>query len=202
VLLLPFALALAFSYQGGLETQRSYAPLVGPGPFTTETSFDGFGQPVAQTTQAGAAGGVSPLFELAVVREVKGRVASLQWAFAPPQSDTPQARARPWRGYTYDARARLETSYEDFGVGAFVDTSSLVQGEVTRGQVQGLGAGKDEWAYGRELSGSTLSISNQRTGDSRFALRRDRDLGYQRVRKAAGHHASPLRNSPAVALPH
>jgi YD repeat-containing protein len=116
---------------------------------------------------------------LAVVREVKGRVASLQWAFAPPQSDTPQARARPWRGYTYDARARLETSYEDFGVGAFVDTSSLVQGEVTRGQVQGLGAGKDEWAYGRELSGSTLSISNQRTGDSRFALRRDRDFGYQ-----------------------
>lgn len=167
-------------------------------PFRQRLTCDSFGAPLqwrytaidlAGTSPVDAAegdaycGGVwntsscaPPLLQVDVLRDVLGRVGSLQWQYGNPVSTTPQARAAPWRGYTYSALSRLESSFEDEGVTTPVSTAALSTHTLTTLQVTALGAGSAEWDFEREsLVGSTTAVREVRSGATRWRTTQARE---------------------------
>src|SRR5262249_8924088 len=98
-----------------------------------------------------------PLLALDVLRDVRGRLLSLNRAWAPPQL----AADESWRGFIFDPMGRLGAAYEQPSP---VPTAGYTTGSVTSDQVGVLGASATKFAYGRETAvGDLLSITAQQS---------------------------------------
>lgn len=187
----------SFDWLGELPAGRSQSQSR-ISPFRQKLAFDSFGAPLqwsytaidlSGTTPVDAAEGNAycggtwdasscgqPLLEVDVLRDVVGRVASLQWKYGNPVSTTPAARAAPWRGYTYSALSRLEKSFEDEGVTTPVSTAGLATHTITETQVTTLGVRSAEWDFEREpLVGSTTAVREAATGATRWKTTQARE---------------------------
>ncbi len=193
--------ATTFDWLGEIYAGRAQNQGAGHvSPFRERRQFDAFGSPLRWTYSAidldsagnpldaseGAAfcgGGWNPncgrpLLEMNAVREVSGRIASLQRAFGGPQ--TTAQTPKPWRGYTYNAMAQLHRTWEHSGIGTTIDTTLLPNHFVTASQIAAVGQTAELWNYEREPNvGGTTAIRNQVTGATRWGLVSPRGPGHQ-----------------------
>lgn len=142
-----------------------------------------------------------PLLQINVLRDVLGRVSSLQWQFGHPVFNSgnlvPTPHPRPWRGYTYNPMGQLDRTWEHAGtnnpISTTLETHSITGADVTR-----LGASSDPWNYVREMAvGGTTAIRNANTNVERWSLSAPRGPGHQLQRVSIDGLTRTLRHDAA-----
>ncbi len=208
----------SFEWLGNLYEGRAQGP--GLGVFRERRSFDPFGlplewrftgidldsnqQPVNPDAGRVYCGGdwdvsqcSSPLLAIDGLREIRGKIASLQWAFGHPVFENgdrvPFTHPRPWRGYVYSPRGQLGTVWENAGDVSPVSTRGLQTNNVSDSQIAQLGTNSDPWEYHRENAvGSTTRIEDHSTKLDRWNLPVPRNAGYQISELTFDHQTSRI----------
>lgn len=200
-------LKTSFDWLGEIYLGRTQDQLASQSPFREQREIDHFGSPlgwryaaidvdqsqnpVRSAEGANYCGGqwvaaecARPLLTISTLRDVMGRIASLNWQFGHPviQGNTliSTNHPQPWRGYTYNPMGELHQSWEHAGVGTSVTPSGLESHHVTAANIQQLGVGSELWEYERETTvGSPTAIVNPSTGVERWSLPTPRGPGHQ-----------------------
>ena len=215
----------SFSWIGEIYDGRSQAIGTGRSPFREQVTLDRFGsplrwrftaadvdangQPINAADAAAYCGGVwnttecaLPILDVRTLRDQAGRIVSLQSVFGNPVFSggtlTSRTPSQPWRGYAYDPMGRLSRLWEHTGVGTALSTTGLVTHDVTRAQIEALGAAAQLWSYSRETAvGGTLAIQSPATNGERWALPVPRGPGHQIVQARIDGQARALQHDVA-----
>ncbi len=189
-------------YRGRRQTQLGLQS-----PFTEKLLHDNFGaplswrykaidldsaqQPISSSDGMRYCGGAwntvecgRPLMESQALRDVTGRIVSLNRTFGHPLFRSNNLVSRlplvPWRGYAYDDMGRLKQLWEHAGNAGGVQPVGLRSHSVTAIDIESIAISSDPWSYEREVQvGGTLSIRNGVTNVERWALQTPRGAGHQ-----------------------
>ncbi|MCG3212639.1 MAG: hypothetical protein FOGNACKC_06309 [Anaerolineae bacterium] len=205
----PSALHTTFNWLGDIYLGRVQDQANHASPFREERTVDAFGLPLSwrysaidwdngtrmpANTQEGQqycgsqwmpSECARPLLKLEVLRDVMGRIASLQWQFGNPVFNSNRLvgtnHPQPWRGYAYNPMGQLSQTWEHSGVSNPVSTAGVKTHGVKTEDIDQLADsfGGEEWSYIRELAvGDTVAIRNT-AGVDRWSLPTPRGPGHQ-----------------------